>query len=143
MAQWSNSMSNRYKVDIWQNTNNLDGLNIDGDILINSGILQNNTPNTDTDKTIDQLAQEVIEGKWGNGLERVQKLGNLYQAVQDKVNEILLGTKPTQIVYTVKKGDTLWGIAQKYGTTYQKIASDNNIANPDLIYVGQRIIIKK
>ena len=63
--------------------------------------------------------------------------------MQDKVNEILLGTKPSEIVYTVKKGDTLWGIAQKYGTTYQKIASDNNISNPDLIYVGQRLVIKK
>ena len=141
MAQWSNSMSNRYKVDIWQNTNNLDGLNIDGDILINSGILQNNNlPNTDIDKTIDQLAQEVIEGKWGNGSERVQRLGHLYQAVQDKVNEILLGKK--DIVYTVKSGDTLYGIALKYGTTYQKIASDNNIANPNLIYPGQKLIIK-
>lgn len=140
MAQWSNTMSNRYKVDIWQNTNNLDGLNIDGDILINSGILQNNTPNTDTDKTIDQLAQEVIEGKWGNGSERVQRLGHLYQAVQNKVNEILLGKK--DIVYTVKSGDTLYGIALKYGTTYQKIASDNNIANPNLIYPGQKLIIK-
>lgn len=41
--------------------------------------------------------------------------------------------------YTVKKGDTLWDIAQKYGTTYQKLAEINNIPNPNLIYVGQVI----
>lgn len=39
--------------------------------------------------------------------------------------------------YTVKKGDTLSGIASKYGTTYQKIAADNGINNPNLIYPGQ------
>lgn len=41
--------------------------------------------------------------------------------------------------YTVKKGDTLWGIANRYGTTYQKLAQINNIPNPNLIYVGQVI----
>ena len=55
-------------------------------------------------------------------------------------------TKPlperTESVYVVKKGDTLSGIASKYGTTYQKIASDNRISNPNLIYPGQTLIIK-
>lgn len=41
------------------------------------------------------------------------------------------------VEYTVVKGDTLSGIAARYGTTYQKIAADNNIANPNLIYPGQ------
>ena len=41
--------------------------------------------------------------------------------------------------YTVKKGDTLWAIALANGTTYQKLAAINKIANPDLIYVGQMI----
>jgi LysM repeat protein len=44
--------------------------------------------------------------------------------------------------YTVKAGDTLSGIAAKFGTTYQKIAKDNNIANPNLIYPGQVLVIK-
>ena len=44
--------------------------------------------------------------------------------------------------YTVQKGDTLSGIAAKYGTTYQKIAADNNIANPNLIFPGQVLVIK-
>ena len=41
--------------------------------------------------------------------------------------------------YTVKKGDTLWAIANTYGTTYQKLAEINDIVNPNLIYVGQVI----
>ena len=43
--------------------------------------------------------------------------------------------------YTVKSGDTLSGIASKYGTTYQTLAAYNNISNPNLIYVGQQIKI--
>lgn len=39
--------------------------------------------------------------------------------------------------YKVQSGDTLSGIASKYGTTYQKIAQLNGIANPNLIYPGQ------
>lgn len=47
----------------------------------------------------------------------------------------------TKTVYTVKKGDTLSGIAAKYGTTYQKLAEYNGIKNPSLIYPGQKITI--
>lgn len=45
------------------------------------------------------------------------------------------------VVYTVKSGDTLSAIASKYGTTYQKLAEYNGIANPNLISVGQKIKI--
>lgn len=39
--------------------------------------------------------------------------------------------------YTVQSGDTLSGIATKFGTTYQSLASINGIDNPNTIYVGQ------
>ena len=48
----------------------------------------------------------------------------------------------TEVVYTVRAGDTLSAIAKKYNTTYQKIAKDNNIKNPNLIYIGQKLVIK-
>ena len=50
-------------------------------------------------------------------------------------------TNNTGRTYVVKSGDTLSGIAAKFGTTYQKIARDNNIANPNVIYPGQKLII--
>ena len=39
-------------------------------------------------------------------------------------------------------GDTLSGIADKYGTTYQEIAEMNGIINPNLIYPGQCLRVK-
>ena len=93
-------------------------------------------------KNIDEIARDVISGKYGNGNERKNKLGNLYEEVQKRVNEILKNNVSQETIYIVKKGDTLSGIAQKYKTTYQKIASDNNIKNPNLIFPGQKLVIK-
>lgn len=62
-------------------------------------------------KTVDQLAKEVIDGKWGNGADREKKLtaaGYDYAAVQKKVNELLAPKK--QIVKktpAIKTGDTV------------------------------------
>ena len=48
-------------------------------------------------------------------------------------------TKETPKTYTVKQGDTLWGIAKKHlndGNKYKELATLNNIKNPNLIYPG-------
>lgn len=95
-------------------------------------------------KTIDELAQEVLDRKWGNGEDRINRLvaaGYDASAVQKRVNEIL--GAPTYVNYVVKAGDTLWGIGQKYGVSYLKLAEDNNVVNPYWIYVGQLIKIQR
>ncbi|RJE84305.1 LysM peptidoglycan-binding domain-containing protein [Paenibacillus sp. 1011MAR3C5] len=46
-----------------------------------------------------------------------------------------------QPVYIVKKGDTLWGIARKHGTTWQALRDLNHLKNPNLIFPGQKIIL--
>jgi hypothetical protein len=43
--------------------------------------------------------------------------------------------------YTVKDGDALWKIAEKYQTTWQALAEYNKLANPNLIYVNQKLAI--
>jgi cell wall-associated NlpC family hydrolase len=43
--------------------------------------------------------------------------------------------------YTVQAGDTLSGIAARFGTTYEALAQLNNIADPNLIYAGQVISV--
>lgn len=47
----------------------------------------------------------------------------------------------SETVHTVQPGDTLSAIAKKYGTTYKKLAKYNNIPDPDVISVGQKIRI--
>jgi len=42
-----------------------------------------------SDDEIDRLAREVIDGKYGNGQERIDALGSMYAAVQARVNELL------------------------------------------------------
>ena len=53
----------------------------------------------------------------------------------------LSGSAAAAKTYTVRSGDSLSGIAAKYGTTYQRLAQINNISNPNLIYAGQVIKI--
>lgn len=94
-------------------------------------------------KSNDQIANEVIAGQWGNGDDRKQRLtsaGYNYTVIQAIVNKLMGANKA--VYYTVRRGDTLSGIASRYGTTYQKLAQMNGIANPNRIYAGQRIRVK-
>ena len=63
------------------NSNNLTKYDVDN---VENSV--DNSANVD----IEQLVRDVINGKYGNGEERKQKLGNLYNEVQARVNEILL-----------------------------------------------------
>ena len=94
-------------------------------------------------KTVEEVAQEVLDGLWGNDPERKQRLidaGYDRDAVQAKVNEIY--QRPARITYTVVKGNTLSGIAKKYCTSVSALVQLNNIADPNRIYVGQKIRVK-
>ena len=61
----------------------------------------------DNSTNIDAIARDVIAGKYGNGNERKNKLGNLYEEVQKRVNEMLKNNVLQETIYTVKSGDTL------------------------------------
>lgn len=101
----------------------------------------------DNKKSIDELAKEVIEGKWGNTPERKIRLteaGYDYNKVQERVNELLKVSKeqPKELYYIIQKGDTLYSIAKKYGTSVDKLIELNGIKRPNLIYAGTKIRIK-
>ena len=194
VAQYYKECQYTGKYDIWQyaSDGSVSGIsgNCDMNYLYNEDIIKESETDTSDKKTIDELAEEVIDGKWGDGEDRktkLEKAGYNYDAVQDRVNEILsrpkksitevakdvidgkygngetrkkkleaegynydtvqakvnqlLGAEVTK-TYTVKSGDTLSGIASKYKTTVDKLVKDNNIKNANLIYPGQKIVIK-
>jgi hypothetical protein len=46
-----------------------------------------------------------------------------------------------ETIYVVQRGDTLYSLARRFGTTVDALMQLNNIANPNQIYVGQRLRI--
>jgi lysozyme len=91
-------------------------------------------------KSVEELAAEVIAGKWGDGSDRKQRLtdaGYDYNAVQKAVND-KLGAK----YHTIRAGETLSYIAKQYGTTYMALAKLNGIKDHDLIFEGRKIRVK-
>ena len=53
------------------------------------------------------------------------------------------GTPGAPTVHVVQRGENLFRIALRYNTTVGAIAAANNIRNPQLIYVGQRLTIPR
>lgn len=106
--------------------------------------LGDNTPKGETKSIID-LANEVIAGKYGVGEARKKALGSLYDEVQAEVNKILLGKKPVNnkksketIANEVIQG--LWGNgADRKNRLTQAGYNYNDIQK----IVNQKLIIKK
>ena len=44
-------------------------------------------------------------------------------------------------IYVVKPGDSIWKIAKKYKTSMENIIKTNKLENPNLIDVGQKILV--
>lgn len=97
-------------------------------------------------KSNEEIADEVITGKWGNGQDRKNRLtaaGYDYQAVQDIVNKKMGGGGSTgHQYYTIQPGDTLSGIAAQFGTSISQLCAWNGIANPNVIYANSTIRVK-
>ncbi|MBN1874178.1 MAG: LysM peptidoglycan-binding domain-containing protein [Anaerolineae bacterium] len=60
-------------------------------------------------------------------------------AIPETTTVAAVTTGPT--TYVVKAGDNLFRIAVNHGTTVEAVARANNITNPTLIYVGQKLTI--
>lgn len=144
LAQWSVSKP-AIECDLWQYTSDetFDGVSgrFDANYLYDE---VKNTPVRDiSKKSLDVIAEEVIDGKWGNGDERKAKLtaaGYKYNEVQAKVNERM--AEIYSKYHEVKSGETLSGIAKQYNTTVAKLVALNNIDNPHLIYTGDKLKVK-
>lgn len=101
------------------------------------------TPSTTTSTHIVRSGETLsgIATKYGTTYQALASLNGLanpnyiYIGQQLKVS----GAASTSRVYIVISGDNLSTIAQKLGTTYSSLAQKNGIANPNLIYPGQKL----
>lgn len=112
-----------------------------------------NNGGTYTVKSGDNLSK--IASQFGTNYETLARLNNISNPNRIYVGQVLrvsgnanvsssassTTTTNSTSSYTVKSGDTLSGIAAKFGTTYEALAQRNHIANPNTIYVGQVIRI--
>lgn len=48
---------------------------------------------------------------------------------------------PTSIIYVVRKGDSLSWIAEKYDVSMERLMEVNNLTDPDVLVIGQKLII--
>ena len=106
---------------------------------------QVNKPAEQTPTDLNVLADKVIHGDYGNGQERINRLGGNYNAVMAIVNSKLGGSSSAQTTartttrtYVVRSGDTVSAIAERTGL---KPASAWRVpsGNINRIYVGQVI----
>lgn len=117
------------------------------------------TPENTTNQVITYTVQagdtlSQIASKYGTTVSEIAGLNgisnpNLIYVGQvlkiDTTNDISVVTsdkyETNHIIYTIQSGDTLSAIAQKYDVSIQSIVQLNNIANPNLIYAGERLRI--
>lgn len=73
-----------------------------------------------------------------NNVEEIMSLN-----IIDKIEEAGLDTEKLDSIniYIVKPGDTLWLIAKRYRTSVEKIVRINDIIDPDIISIGQKLLI--
>lgn len=126
---------------------------------VDAGIKADNTPKHDITVgytvKVNYSASRWTTGQYipsfikGNSYKVIQVSGNkvLLNGVMSWINksdvEIIQTTASVQSnnssYYTVRYGDTLGGIAYRYGTTWQNLQALNGLSNPNWIYPGQRL----
>lgn len=161
-ANWGKTKPKNIECNLWQfggsinyiRSNKVANRVVDQDYCYKdfSEFIQNNKLNgysqkEESKKTILEIAYEVIQGKWDNGLKRkelLEKAGYNYREVQNMVNELLnhsnSNTNNTGI-HIVKYGENLTIIAKKYNTTIQKIIELNKDVYPSLLENPNQIIV--
>lgn len=84
----------------------------------------------------------VIANKYGITTEELKSYNNLKSNLLSigQVLKIPQGKTSTENIYTVKKGDSLWTIANRYNTTVEKIKVLNNLTS-NLLSIGQQLKI--
>ena len=131
---------------VWQKGSTLSGNDGAGHVAVVEKIIDSNTIYTSESgygsSAFWNSTRRNSNGRWGLGSGYTFRGCIVNPAIGKVTAPAETNTSNSNdVVYTVVKGDTLSGIASKYGTTYQKLAEYNGISNPNLILVGQKIKI--
>lgn len=88
-----------------------------------------------------------ISLKFKVSIDAIVALNRIVNPWYIRVGQVLLiptsgpSVPPVTRTYVVQRGDTVWSIAARFGVTPWSIISLNNLANPNLIFVGQTLLI--
>ena len=142
---WSIASKNNTTVDNIKKLNNLSSNNLSvGQVLKlsydaeNEDIKENNIY---TVKKGDSLW--LIANKYGTTVDELKSANNLKSNTLSIGQTLIIPEKKentNKISYVVKKGDSLWLIANKYDTTVEKIKSTNNLKS-NTLSIGQVLVI--
>jgi hypothetical protein len=69
-------------------------------------------------------------------------LAQINQNIGDEVKDSIVNNTPTDKLYTVKQGDTLYSISKRFGLTVDDLKTLNNMADNN-IKIGQKIVVLK
>ena len=138
---WSISRKFGVTVNDLKKVNNLSSnlLSI-GQNLIIPGKKNNTSSNEYVVKSGDSLYS--ISRKYGVSVDELMSVNNLKSTVLSvgQVLKIPNSGEVTNVIYTVKKGDSLWSIAKNNKTTVDAIVKLNNLSNANLS-IGQKLLL--
>lgn len=142
---WSIASKNNTTVDNIKKLNNLSSNNLSvGQVLKLSYDAENEDikkSNIYTVKKGDSLW--LIANKYGTTVDELKNANNLKSNTLSIGQTLIIPEKnegTSKISYVVKKGDSLWLIANKYDTTVEKIKSTNNLKS-NTLSIGQVLVI--
>ena len=123
MSDSGNANGGHLHFEVWK-----DGVRINPTEDLDKGLFTETT-----EKSIEELAREVIEGKYGNGEDRKKALGDRYSEVQARVNEILAPkvtylSNPSYNGVSIVDALNQIGVDSSYGYR-ARLAEVNDISN--------------
>lgn len=141
---WSIASKNNTTVDNLKKLNNLTSNTLSiGQLLKLPSNNKNNAVDNNTYIVKKGDSLWSIANKYNTTVDNLKRLNNLSSNILSigqvlKIPEVLSASD--KITYIVKKGDSLWSIANKYNTTVDKIKSANNLSS-NTLFIGQELVI--
>lgn len=107
--------------------------------------LKGNIPGIDSLTSVSYMYNDIRKGELHTpeiSATIEEKETHVEKAIIEETKEVETKDIP-YTVYYVKRGDTLSGIASRFGVNYRQLAAQNNISYPYKVYLGQLIKISK